>query len=140
MRVLLDTCVISEVRKSQGSASVRKAVAELVSSDVFISAITFGEMTKGIALLEKGKKKTELQNWLLKLEKNYARAILPIDIETVRMWGELTAQAQKSGCIIPVSDGLIAATARQHGLHIMTRNIKDFENTGAMLINPWEEE
>ena len=138
MRVLLDTCVISEIRKPQGSARVKEAVAALVSSDVFISAITFGELTKGITLLEKGKKKTALQNWLLTLEKNYARAILPIDLETVRLWGELTAQAQKNGCTVPACDGLIAATARQHGLHIMTRNIRDFEATGAMLINPWE--
>jgi predicted nucleic acid-binding protein len=139
MRVLLDTCVISEIRKPQGSARVKEAVAALVSSDAFISVVTFGELTKGIALLEEGKKKTALQIWLLALEKNYARAILPIDLETVRLWGELTAQAQKAGTPAPVSDGLIAATAKQHGLHIMTRNIKDFEATGAMLINPWED-
>ncbi len=139
MRVLLDTCVISEIRKPQGDARVKSAVAALAPSDAYISAITFGEMAKGVALLEKGRKKAELQNWLLTFERNYARAILPVDTETVRLWGELTAQEQKNGFIIPVSDGLIAATARQYGLYLMTRNIKDFEGTGAMLINPWEE-
>ena len=139
MRVLLDTCVISEIRKPQPSTHVVAAVKGLVSSDVFISVISFGGLAKGIALLEKSKKKAELQSWLLALEKNYTRAILPIDLETVRLWGELTAAAQKNGSSIPVSDGLIAATAKQHGLHIMTRNIRDFEPTGAMLINPWED-
>ncbi len=137
MRVLLDTCVISEIRKPQGHPNVIKAVQSLVSSDTFISVMTFGELTKGIALLPKGKKKIALQNWLLALEKNYARAILPIDIETVRLWGDLTAQARQKGVTVPVSDGLIAATAKQHGLHLMTRNVKDFEHTGAMLVNPW---
>ncbi|NCC21337.1 MAG: type II toxin-antitoxin system VapC family toxin [Alphaproteobacteria bacterium] len=140
MRVLLDTCVISEIRRPQGSARVKDAVAALVPSEVFISAITFGKLTKGIALLEAGEKKSALQNWLLTLEKQYARSILPVDLETVRLWGELTAQAQKSGCTVPACDGLIAATARRHGLHLMTRNITDFEATGAMLVDPWRDD
>lgn len=51
--------------------------------------------------------------------------------------GKITAKAQQDGFIIPASDGLIAATALQHGLHLMTRNVKDFEPTHVMLINPW---
>lgn len=138
MRVLLDTCVISELKKPQAHEGVKSFVQKLDSTDCFISVISLGELTKGIKLLEEGKKKESLSLWLAELEKNYARAILPIGPETVRLWGDLTAHAQKQGRIIPVSDGLIAATAKEHGLTLITRNIKDFEYTGAMIENPWD--
>ncbi len=54
--------------------------------------------------------------------------------------GKITAEAQQDGFVIPSSDGLIAATAMQHGLHLMTRNVKDFESTNVMLMNPWMRE
>ena len=73
------------------------------------------------------------------LEQDYAERILPVDAETARVWGELTAAAQSGGKAVSVSDGLIAATAIRHGLHVMTRNVSDFRDTGAMLINPWED-
>lgn len=53
------------------------------------------------------------------------------------VWGELVAAAQKTGHTIGAVDGLIAATARRHGLYVMTRNVADFEPTGALLVNPW---
>jgi len=74
------------------------------------------------------------------LERDYASRILPLDREAAHIWGELTAAAQKRGKIVASNDGLIAATAHRHGLHVITRNISDFEPTGAMLINPWEKE
>jgi len=138
MRVLLDTCVLSELKKPKPHEDVKSFVQNLDSADCFISVITLGELTKGIALLEDGKKKHSLSLWLQELEKNYGRAILPIMAETVRLWGDLTAQAQRQGRIIPVSDGLIAATVKEHGLTLITRNIKDFEQTGAMIENPWD--
>ena len=71
------------------------------------------------------------------LERYYADRVLPVDLETSHTWGELTAAAQKAGKIVPASDGLIAATARRHGLHVMTRNTEHFEPTGVLLLNPW---
>ena len=94
-----------------------------------ISNIIIGEIIKGITLLEEGKQKFELQSWIQKIEYYYNDRILSIDIETIRIWGELTANAQKKGKIVPISDGLIAATARRHGLHVMTRNVSDFVPT-----------
>ncbi len=92
---------------------------------------------KGIELLCKSKKKRKLKKWIEEIKLNCPESILEIDMETVHIWGMLTAAAQKSGKVISVCDGLIAATAKQHGLHIMTRNITDFEYTGALIINPW---
>lgn len=63
-------------------------------------------------------------------------ARLSLDSETARVWGELTARAQQQGRTVHMADGLIAATALRHGLHVMTRNVSDFEPTGVLLINP----
>jgi len=71
------------------------------------------------------------------LERDYSDRLLPIDLETSRIWGELVAIAQKAGRPVPAVDALIAATAIRHGLHIMTRNTADFEPTGVLLLNPW---
>jgi predicted nucleic acid-binding protein len=71
------------------------------------------------------------------LERLYADRLLPVDLETSRIWGELTTAARKGGRTVAVGDGLIAATARRHGLHVMTRNTADFESTGVLLLNPF---
>ncbi len=139
MRVLLDTCVLSEIRRPDGNRNVRRAVDEIADDDLYVSVVSIGEIAKGIALLEDGRRKRELQSWMQTLERDYADRLLPVDLEAAHMWGELTATAQKSGRVVSAGDGLIAATARRHGLHVMTRNIADFEPTGAMIINPWED-
>jgi len=137
MRVLLDTCVVSELWRKGGSEKVRKRVSVLKAEDSYLSVLTVGEITKGIHLLNESKKKRDLRSKLTLLETEYEQNILNIDLEIIKIWGELLAVTQKKGKRIPVSDGLIAATAARHGLHIMTRNVSDFEGTGALLINPW---
>ncbi|PZD73627.1 Toxin FitB [Acaryochloris thomasi RCC1774] len=137
MSTLLDTCVLSELRHPNCDEGVKIAVSTLASQDLFISVISIGEITKGIALLEASKRKQELLTWIHKLEKNYSDRLLPVDLEVVKIWGEITANAQRKGRIIPTGDGLIASTAQHHGLKVMTRNISDFEPTGVMLVNPW---
>ena len=137
MRVLLDTCVVSELRRPKANPRVRRAVESLNSEDLFLSVISVGEIAKGIALLREAKKKEELDGWMHSLERDYTDRILGVDLETSHIWGELSAEAQKSGKILPAADGLIAATARRHGLHVMTRNTEHFKVTGALLVNPW---
>lgn len=137
MRVLLDTCVVSELWRKGGSEKVRQRVSALKAEDSYVSVLTVGEIAKGIHLLHESKKKRDLRNKLTLLETEYQQNILNIDSEIMKIWGELLAVSQKKGKPIPVSDGLIAATATRHGLHIMTRNVSDFEGTGALVINPW---
>jgi hypothetical protein len=79
-----------------------------------------------------------LQTWLKTLEHDHRDRLLRIDLETCRLWGELTATAQKAGRVVHATDGLIAATALQQGLRIITRNTTDFEPTGVALPNHWE--
>lgn len=137
MRVLLDTCVLSELRHPKGNPGVRQAVGALNEEELFVSVISIGEILKGTSLLKESPKKRALGTWLQTIEREYADRLLSIDLETSRVWGELTAKAQKTGKVVPATDGLIAATALRHGLRVMTRNTPDFETTGVMLLNPW---
>ena len=137
MRVLLDTNVLSELRRSVGDPSVRAAVSAIADENLFVSVLTIGEITKGLTLLEPGKKRAALQKWVQGIEQGYADRVLSVDLEICTIWGKLTANARKRGITVPAVDGLIAATAQRHGLHLMTRNIGDYEETGTMLINPW---
>ncbi|MDQ3539673.1 MAG: VapC toxin family PIN domain ribonuclease, partial [Chloroflexota bacterium] len=73
------------------------------------------------------------------LERQFESRILPVDFETGRLWGELTARAQQQGFQIPATGGIIAATGIRHGLHVMTRNTLHFAATGALIVNPWSE-
>lgn len=137
MKVLVDTCVISEIRRPQGDPSVRAAYEAISEADMFLSVISVGEIGKGIELLVAGQRKTELNEWLNALLTHFADRILPVDSGTARVWGEITARARKKGIQIPIADGLIAATAMQHGLHAMTRNTDHFAASGALVLDPW---
>lgn len=112
-------------------------MASISEDDLFLSVVTYGEIVKGIALLDEGRRKRELRQWIGDLAAHYDERILPVDRETAVSWGEITARARRSGVQIPPSDGLIAATALRHGLHLMTRNTRDFEATGVLVIDPW---
>ena len=137
MNVLLDTCVLSELRQPRGNPAVRAAVDALNEEELFVSVISIGEIFKGISLLRESPKRRALETWLKTLEREYSDRLLAIDLETCRLWGELTARAQKAGRVVQATDGLIAATALRHGLRVVTRNTADFEPTGVLLLNPW---
>ena len=137
MRLLLDTCIISEMRKADASPNVKKLINEVDETDMFISVISLGEIVKGISLLEDGKRKKELFSWINGLERIFTSRILDIDQETAHIWGEVTAKAMRAGKIVPACDGLIAALALRHGLHLVTRNAEDFKPTGVLFIDPW---
>lgn len=138
MKVLLDTCVLSELRRGKSDAPVTAAVAALPHDALFLSVITLGEIVKGVDLLAEGRKKKELRQWLQIIKSDFSDHILGIDPMTAQIWGEITARAQLRGILIPASDGLIAATALQHGLHLMTRNTKHFIATGVLVLDPWK--
>lgn len=137
MRVLLDTCAVSELKRPRPNPGVLAAIGELPSENLLVSVLTVGELASGVARLEDGQRKNELAAWLRALERDYAERLLPVDLEIAQIWGELSARAKPNGKNIPAVDGLIAATAIRHGLHLMTRNDADFRETGALIINPW---
>jgi hypothetical protein len=133
MKLLIDTCIVSELRKPHIDHHLKDALTPFQDSDLFLSVITIGEIAKGITLLNESQKKKDLTNWLNALEHQYSDRILPINREITFLWGEMTARAQRNGYTIPASDGLIAATALSNGLHLLTRNTKDFKETGVFL-------
>jgi len=137
VKVLLDTCVLSELRRPQANPAVRAAVDGLDDRHIFLSVITLGEVAKGIALLPAGERKQQLDSWLAGIEQRYADQILPVDSEIAHIWGDIMARAQGIGIQVPATDGLIAATAMRHGLEVMTRNTRHFVATGALIIDPW---
>ena len=139
MKGLLDTCVLTEIGKADGNPTAKSVVAAIATANLYLSVLTVGQIAKGIALLAAGRKKAALGTWLAQVEDRYADRILAIDAETARIWGEPTARAQKKGVIIPAADGLLAATASRHGLHVITRNTRHLEASGALVIDSWHE-
>jgi toxin FitB len=129
---LLDNCVISEARRRSPPAV--SWLRSTRSDALFLSAITIGEIMKGVTM----KLRTDppaaavLMRWLDELRVVYASRILPIDDEVAMSWGRLMAERPR-----PVVDTLIAATARMHNKVIVTRNVADFADAGVTLLNPW---
>jgi predicted nucleic acid-binding protein len=139
VRVLVDTNVLSEARRSGGHAGVKRSLAEIESDDLFMSVISIGEIAYGIARLAPGAKRRDLLAWLSMTQHHFADHILPIDGDIARLWGDIAAKAAKAGRTLHAADGLIAATALHHGLRLMTRNARDYEATGVPLHTPWDE-
>ncbi len=138
MKILLDTCVLSELYKPKPSQVVKDTISGIRDEDLYLSVITLGEIKKGITLLSESRRRHDLILWFEGMELEYKDRILSIEPSTAMIWGEITANLQKKGLTIGAADGLIAATAMNYGLHLMTRNVKDFQDTGVLLINPWE--
>ncbi|MEQ9453695.1 MAG: type II toxin-antitoxin system VapC family toxin [Phycisphaeraceae bacterium] len=137
MKVLVDTNVLSEVQRRGGDPTVRARLEAVDADDLYISAITIGELTRGVSLLRASKRKRALESWLAATEHLFEKRVLAMDRDVASVWGELSARLSRSGRTIGPPDGMIAATALHHGLVLMTRNVRDFEATGVRLINPW---
>jgi predicted nucleic acid-binding protein len=132
---LLDTMVLSELRKKERNFGVTAWLSDKLDKELFISVVSIGEIAKGIAQQGKQDKvfAATLRQWLEKLMLVYRERILPVDIPVAKRWGELSAHANNSG-----ADTLIAATAIENGLSIVTRNEKHFSLPGVTIINPWQ--
>ncbi len=135
---LVDTNVISEFIKPQPDARVIGWLEAADPDSLFASVITLGEIRVGIEALPTGKRRTELEDWLEHgLPDWFDTHLLPVTKPIVDRWGRLTILAKRRGVTITTADGLIAATALEHDLAIVTRNTKDFAETGAAITNPW---
>ena len=131
---LLDTMIISELGKKERHPGVTAWLSNKPDSELFISVISIGEIAKGIAQQDKQDKvfAGTLRQWLEKLLLLYHDRILPVDVRIAKRWGEMSVQAHNTG-----ADILLAATALEYNLNIVTRNEKYFSATGAKTINPW---
>ncbi|KAA1182447.1 type II toxin-antitoxin system VapC family toxin [Rhizobium tropici] len=131
---LVDTNVVSEIRR--GNSQAIMWLRSVDPSTIYLSVITLGEIMRGIALKRKSDPRTaaHLDEWLRKLRHDHRNRILPITDQIAVEWGRIAAQRPRGD-----ADGLIAATAIVHDLIVVTRNIGDFDDTGASIVNPWDQ-
>ena len=135
MSYLLDTNVISELRKGERChANVARWYESLEDDEIFLSALTIGELRRGVELIRRrdATSAARLDAWLAEVSSGYAGRILPVDGVVADRWGRLNVPDP-----LPVVDGLLAATAMTYGLTLATRNIKDVGSTGASCVNPF---
>lgn len=138
MRLLLDTNVLSEVTRPRPDEGVLRWLHRLDEDRTFISIISIAEIRRGIALMDSGRKRDALDEWLVHdLPQRFESRIIPVEGPVALAWGDLMALAKRNGRGLASMDGLIAATAVAHQLAIATRNTKDFEGFGIGIIDPW---
>jgi predicted nucleic acid-binding protein len=137
---LLDTNVISEyTRAKPPDATVKRWVDAQIEGSLYLSALTFGEIRKGVTLLSPSNKRDALERWLdIDLRIRFESRILPIDERVAELWGVMAAQGQMKGVLLAIIDGLVAATAIHHDLTVVTRNVRDFAVWAVPVVNPWE--
>jgi toxin FitB len=136
---LIDTCVISELVRPQPHAAVVEWISGVEEAGLFLSALTLGELHKGVAKLADSQRARRLMLWLDRdVVARFDGRILPVDVAVARRWGKLVGDAAARGFTLPIIDALLAATAQQHGLSVVTRNVKDLERCGVEILNPWD--
>ncbi|MCX8087597.1 MAG: type II toxin-antitoxin system VapC family toxin [Rhodocyclaceae bacterium] len=131
---LLDTVVVSELRKRRPSPAVLSWLAARQETELFLSVITLGEIQRGIAAKRADDPAfaRELQRWLEALPRLYGDRVLPVTAAIAQRWGELSWRAGHGG-----ADLVIAATALEHRLTVVTRNVRHFEPLGVPVFNPF---
>ncbi|GHU01873.1 ribonuclease VapC [Alphaproteobacteria bacterium] len=136
MTYLLDTCVLSESRRSQMNPCLKKWLASAPDEALYISVLSLGEIRCGVERLKDAARRDKLAAWLEhELLAWFENRVLPLDAEVLNRWGFICANCRT----LPVIDSLLAATALTRRLTIATRNIKDFQGIeGLKIINPWE--
>jgi toxin FitB len=138
MNDLIDTCVISEMIKPFPEVSVLSWWDSCIKSQIYISSLSIGELHFGISRLLNGKKKDDLLAWFKQIVIIFSGRLLPITDKTSIIWAEMRTKAERKGVQLPVIDGLLAATAKEHDLIFVTRNIRDVDITEVVIYNPWD--
>lgn len=139
MSFLIDTNVISEAVRPRPNQAVLNWIASQEKSRLNLSAVTVGEVRRGIERLQSGAKKAHLQNWLEELRFKFSGRILPLTEETFSIWGKMFVGFENKGLVRPVLDSLMEATALEHDLILVTRNARNFQDSSVTILNPWEE-
>jgi toxin FitB len=136
---LLDTNVPSEFSRDRPEPRVVQWLKTQPATTLFLSAVTIGEIRKGLTVLPASRRRSELETWFHRdLLVWFRNRILPVTHAVAERWGVLDGQCQLRGTPLNTADGMIAATAIEHGLTVVTRNVKDFAGLGVGIFNPWE--
>lgn len=135
VRYLLDTNVLSEIRRPRGDAGVKRWISSVPTEDLYLSVLTLGEVRRGIGLLNRRDpaQADVYEAWLATVLRDYADRVLPVDAEAAEEWGRMDVPDP-----VPVVDGLMAATAKVRNMTFVTRNTADVARTGVRLLNPFD--
>lgn len=139
MSYLLDTNVISEPKRKRPDQKVIRWLGSLDDADIYLSVLTVGEMKKGSAKLPSGRNRVLVQNYLEKVRNRFTGRILPITERTFLVWGKMMAEFEQRGIVRPALDSLLEATALEHDLILVTRNVRNFQYSSVTILNPWED-
>jgi len=132
---LIDTDILSALNKRRRGYDVEAWFDRQRDNDLFLSVISIGEIERGIALQRRSNANfaSALAEWLDQVLATFSDRILPFDLAAARRWGLLSAAIGHHG-----ADLQIAATALEHGLTVMTRNVSHFDSTGVSIVNPFQ--
>lgn len=137
---LLDTNVLSELKRPAPSHNVTASVAGCPLDQLYVSTVTLAEIRFGIERAPDAIRRADIEQWLANtIRPMFAGRTLPITEEIMLRWRLLVENGRKSGRIFPQPDLIIAATALEHDLKLVTRNVKDFAGMGITILNPWEQ-
>jgi len=135
----LDTNIPSEFSRDRPEPCVVQWLKTQPVTMLFLSAVTIGEIRRGLIMLPQGLRRTELETWFQTgLLIWFRNRILPVTHAIADRWGVLDGQCQLKGTPLNTADGMIAATAIEHELTVVTRNVKDFTGLGVEVFNPWD--
>ena len=138
MAFLIDTNVISETFRPHPDSRVLEWVSRQMADDLFLAAVSLGELVRGARRVKDGAKRERLAHWINHdLVTQFQGRILPFDREAAVIWGTIMGEGDRSGRPKPMADAQIAAVALRHGLTLATRNIRDFRDMEVVLIDPW---
>jgi|ERR1700694_382415 len=137
---LLDTNIPSEMRRVRPEQRVIEWLKAVNDDELYLSVITIGEIWKGFTLLRDATRRAQLEQWLEReVHDWFAERILPVNEAVAERWGVLEAERQLRGAPLNTADGLIAATALEHDLTLVTHNGKDFVGLGVQIFDPWKD-
>jgi len=133
---LIDTNIISDIRKgARGDTNVARWYESAEDSSLYLSVLVLGEIRKGVerSRARDPAQARALEKWLVAVDKAFGERILPVDSAVADEWGRMNASRP-----LPVIDGLLAATAKVHGLTLVTRDVRGVDGLGVSILNPFE--
>jgi predicted nucleic acid-binding protein len=138
---LLDTNILSELRRPRPEPKVVAFVAAQALDSLFISSVTLAEIRFGIELVAEAGRRAELIDWLThKVRPMFNQRVLPVTEDIMFKWRLLVEDGRKAGHTFSQPDLIIAATALEHGLTVVSRDITDYEKARAPVFNPWQKD
>lgn len=138
--IVLDTNVLSELARPRPAARVLDWVDSLLAQQVATTAITAAELLHGVARLPAGRRRAELADIVRTvLDEDLRDRVLPFDAAAATEYAALVRGREVAGRPVSMADAQIAAICRVHGAALGTRNVKDFEDTGVEIIDPWQQ-